>query len=145
MKGKVSEMRTKNESFKELKLKLKHSPKQTFIEIDNILSSVQDKKAFVFLMDAHETEKEITREILESLIEKTMEFNDDFLDIIEITGKTFDLKSLVLDLFAPKNIKSLLIAAVVIGVLISIATNESVAVRIIDYVVPPKSFQKEEK
>jgi hypothetical protein len=134
-------MQRKNENFKELKLKLKQSPKQSFIEIDQILSNVQDKKAFVFLMDSHETEKEITREILESMLEHIIELNSEYIDVFKRINMGEGDESVITTLFQPKNAKSLIIAAIVIGLVLSVAFNESVAIKIID-IVNPMSKEK---
>jgi ribosomal protein L4 len=125
-------IRIRNENFRELKLRLRRNPRQSLVELDNILSNVQDKKAFVFLMDSYETEKEITRDILEQMLENTIHINSDLIDILESKNK--NIGEMFLEVFNIKNIKSLLIAAIVLGLLVSIATNENVAMKIFDIV-----------
>ena len=123
-------IRIRNENFRELKLRLRRNPRQSLVELDNILSNVQDKRAFVFLMDAYETEKEITRDIIEEMLENTIHINVDLIEILESQNKS--LSDIFADIFSAKNIKSLLIASIVLGLLISIATNETVAIKIFD-------------
>jgi hypothetical protein len=125
-------IRIRNENFRELKLRLRRNPRQSLVELDNILSNVQDKKAFVFLMDSYETEKEITRDILEQMLENTIHINSDLIDILDSKNK--NIAEMFLEVFNIKNIKSLLIAAIVLGLLVSIATNENVAIKIFDIV-----------
>lgn len=123
-------IRIRNENFRELKLRLRRNPRQSLVELDNILSNVQDKRAFVFLMDAYETEKEITRDIIEEMLENTIHINVDLIEILESQNKS--ISDIFADIFSAKNIKSLLIASIVLGLLISIATNETVAIKIFD-------------
>lgn len=138
----VERIKLKNDNFKELKLKLKQSPKQSFIEIDQILSNVQDKKAFVFLMDSHETEKEITREILESMLENLIELNSEYIDIFKSLNLNDDANNVLHSIFQPKNAKALVVAAITIGIILAIAFNESVAIKIIDMVAPTTTKEK---
>jgi hypothetical protein len=130
----LSSIKNKNEAFKELKLRLKNNPRQSLIELDNILSTTKDKKAFVFLMDSYETEKEITREIIESMLENTIAINIDIIDMFEQNSNNFS--KIIVKVFAIENLKSLLIAAIVIGLTISISTNENIAIKVIDYFAP---------
>lgn len=123
-------IRIRNENFRELKLRLRRNPRQSLVELDNILSNVQDKRAFVFLMDAYETEKEITRDIIEEMLENTIHINVDLIEILASQNK--NISDIFADIFSAKNIKSLLIASIVLGLLISIATNETVAIKIFD-------------
>lgn len=143
----IERIRTKNENFKELKLKLKQSTRQSFIELDNILSNVQDKKAFIFLMDSHSTEKEITREILEGLLENIIEMNSDYIEFIKIVESNKDGSSvaeIIYNVFSPKNAKTLIIVAITLGLVLSVAFNENVAIKIID-VVTPSGLNKDVK
>jgi hypothetical protein len=126
-------LKVKNENIKDLKLTLKQYPKQTILQLENILSNVQDRKAFVFLLDAHETEKDITREILEQLIDCTVDINTEFISQLEDLSKThkpFDLASI----FSTENWKSLVIITVIAGVVASMALNENVAIKVLDIV-----------
>lgn len=136
-------IKIKNEAFKELKLRLRTDNRQSFLEIDNILSSVQDRKAFVYLMDAYETEKELTREIIDQMLDNTIDINNSIIDLLEDKSK-IKLEETLNTVFTPKNIKSLIIAAVVIGIIVSIATNDNVALKIIDSAIQTQE-KKEEK
>ena len=139
----VEAIRIKNDAFRELKLRLRHNPRQSYIEIDNLLSNVQDKKAFIFLMDAYETEKEITREILEHMLDATVSINSEIIHALEEANKMkIDIPGLLSEIFNPKNLKALIIAAVIIGILISVSTNENVAIKIVDSVVSGKTQQE---
>jgi hypothetical protein len=124
-------LKQKNEQIKELKLIFRQSSKQTLIQIENILQDVSDKKAFIFLLDAQETEKEITREIIENLIDKTTELNSELIDLIEKKYNS-SISNILNEIFSPQNFKSLLIAAVVFGLLLSISTHGDVSLRILD-------------
>ena len=139
----VEAIRIKNDAFRELKLRLRHNQRQSYIEIDNLLSNVQDKKAFIFLMDAYETEKEITREILEHMLDATVSINSEIIHALEEANKMkIDIPGLLSEIFNPKNLKALIIAAVIIGILISVSTNENVAIKIVDSVVSGKTQQE---
>ena len=129
----MKDLKEKNNQIKELKLILKQSPRQTLIQIENILNDVQDKKSFIFLLDAHETEKEITRELLEDLIEKSTELND---EIIEALEKKYSgtISGFINQVFAPANFRSLVIGAIVIGLIISIATNDDISLKILNII-----------
>jgi hypothetical protein len=138
----VQSIKDKNENFKVLRLKLRQTSRQSLIELDNILSTVQDKKAFVFLMDAYETEKEITREILEQMLETSISINADIIEALEESDKN-QIMDFMNSVFTGQNIKSLIIAAIVFGVLISIATHSDIASKIVDVVIPsPKESTK---
>lgn len=135
----IERIRNKNENFRQLKLKLKQAPRQSFIEIDNILSNVQDKKAFVFLMDSHETEKEITREILEGMLDTIIDLNTDYADFIK--SKEDD----VVKAFNPKNTKAIILASIAIGIVLAIAFNENIATKLINTVIPTEKPTKGDK
>jgi hypothetical protein len=131
----VDILKEKNRNFKDLKLMLKHNPRQSFIEIDTILSTVQDKKAFIFLMDAYETEKEITRELIEQLLEYQHSMNNDMISFIELLDPTPSVfRQNIISIFDTKNLKPLIIGAIVVGLLFSITFNESVALKIVDMI-----------
>jgi len=140
----LKDLKEKNNQIKELKLILKQSPRQTLIQIENILNDVQDKKSFIFLLDAHETEKEITRELLEDLIEKSTELND---EIIEVLEKKYSgtISGFINQVFAPENFKSLVIGAIVIGLLISIATNDDISLKILNTIDAEQHIFKQGK
>lgn len=133
----IESIREKNESFKDLRLRLRQNSRQSLIELDNILSSVQDKKAFVFLMDAYETEKEITREILEQMLETSISINADIISVLEGSEK-MKISDIFNEIFSGRNAKSLILAAIVIGVLISVASNEELANKLIDATISVK-------
>lgn len=133
----IESIREKNESFKDLRLRLRQNSRQSLIELDNILSSVQDKKAFVFLMDAYETEKEITREILEQMLETSLSINADIISVLEGSEK-MKISDIFNEIFSGRNAKSLILAAIVIGVLISVASNEELANKLIDATISVK-------
>ena len=140
----MKDLKEKNNQIKELKLILKQSPRQTLIQIENILNDVQDKKSFIFLLDAHETEKEITRELLEDLIEKSTELND---EIIEVLEKKYSgtIASFINQVFTPDNFKSLVIGAIVLGILISIATNDDVSLKVLNTIDAEQHIFKQGK
>jgi len=121
----------KNNQIKDLKKIFRQYNKKTIIQIENILENIEDRKSFIYLLDIHETEKEITREIIENLIDKTVEINSELIDIIEKKYNS-DISSILNEIFSPKNFKSLMIAAVVLGVLFSIATNDIVSLKVLD-------------
>ena len=129
----MQDLKEKNNQIKELKLILKQSPRQTLIQIENILSDVQDKKSFIFLLDAQETEKEITRELLEDLIEKSTELNDEIIEALE-KKYSGNISGFINQVFAPANFRSLVIGAIVIGLIISIATNDDISLKILNII-----------
>jgi len=129
----LKDLKEKNNQIKELKLILKQSPRQTLIQIENILNDVQDKKSFIFLLDAQETEKEITRELLEDLIEKSTELNDEIIEALE-KKYSGNISGFINQVFAPANFRSLVIGAIVIGLIISIATNDDISLKILNII-----------
>lgn len=144
------EIRAKNESIKGLKQILKQSPKQSLLELDNILSNVQDRKAFIFLLDLHETEKEIARELLEEFIDVTFDINNDIIDKlfelseVQVAIKNEDnLVDKFFIFFSFKNIKGLLVFSLVMGIVLSITLNNDVAIKLINAVTTVTSDKKD--
>ena len=140
----MQDLKEKNNQIKELKLILKQSPRQTLIQIENILSDVQDKKSFIFLLDAQETEKEITRELLEDLIEKSTELNDEIIELLE-KKYSGNISGFINQVFAPANFRSLVIGAIVIGLIISIATNDDISLKILNTIDAEQHIFKQGK
>lgn len=140
----MKDLKEKNNQIKELKLILKQTPRQTLIQIENILSDVQDKKSFIFLLDAHETEKEITRELLEELIEKSTELNDEIIEALE-KKYSGSIGSFINQVFSPENFKSLVIASIVLGILLSIATNEDISLKVLNAIDSQQHIIKQGK
>lgn len=143
----MEDIREKNEQFKEIKAKLRQTPRQSYAELEDLLSDVQDRRAIIFLLDAHETEKEITRDILESLIEKTMDINYDIIEKIEnIISDHAESPSVITkidDFFTLDNAKVIVMMIAGIGLVISIATNEKVANKLIDAIFSTEQEQVE--
>jgi type I site-specific restriction endonuclease len=129
----VDDLKNKNNQIKELRKKLKQSPQRSILELEDILSSVADRKAFILLLDSFETEKSITRDLLESLIDQTYELNYRMIDYME---NDFDMSKSFTDLFNTKNIKSILIFAIGAGIIISIVTQDGLAKSIIGALIP---------
>lgn len=124
----LKDLRDKNTKIKEIKGKLKQTNAKTSAsELDAILSSLVDKKAFLILLDAFETEKEIYRDIFESLIEHSFEINECVIDYLE---NGIDLSKGVTDLFQFSNIKAVLLIAVSIGIVIAIVSNSELVLKI---------------
>lgn len=129
------ELNIKNASIKDLKLRLKQtSARQSVLEIDSILSNITDKKAFILLLDMYETEKEITRDLLESLIDHSYELNSDIIFHMEYNmGFTKELAKF----FEFGNFKSVIMLALAIGIILSIIFNPSIIEKIIDTSIQP--------
>lgn len=122
-------LKGKNETIKSLKQALRQYPRQSVMELDNILSDVKDKQSFIFLLDSHETEKEITRDILERFIDYTVDMNEEFIDFLEKNhsiGMWFD------KFFSLSNWKGIIILVLSIGMILSITFNKEVAIKALD-------------
>lgn len=126
------DLKAKNENIKELKHKLRQSPaRQSILEIDTLLIDVSDRRAFILLLDMYETEKEITRELLEGLIDHSFDINHGIIDRIEHINNSNMVKQL-LEFFSIENIKSIILLALAIGLALSIAFNNNVAPKVVD-------------
>lgn len=139
----TSEIRKKNDNFKILKSQLKITPK-SFIEMDNIFSNTKDKKAFIYLFDSIETEKEITREILEGLIENIIEINTDYINILETNStNNLDIMKIINNIFRVENAKGLIILALTLGIFITVINSEPLANKALDVISKYVSTTKE--
>jgi hypothetical protein len=119
----IDELKQKNSQFKELNKKLKQTPQRTILELEETLASVADRKAFILLLDSFETEKSITRDLLENLIDQSYEINDSVIYYLE---NEIDFSKGFSDIFSIKNIKSILIFAIGAGIVISIVMKDGV-------------------
>jgi hypothetical protein len=132
----IDELKTKNNSIKELRQKIRQSPNRTTIlQLDEILSNIKDKKAFILLLDTFETEKEITRELLELLIDHSFEINADMIEYME---NGMNLSKFITNFFDTKNIKSIIIIAVALGIVISVSSNDTLAEKFINIIIHEK-------
>ena len=139
----MKKLKEKNAFIKTLRLRLRQAPGRSSIsELDDILSSITDKKAFILLMDAFETEKEITRELLEQLIDHSFEMNEEIIDYLE---NEINLAKGFADVFAIKNIKSILIFAVALGIILSIASHPQIAAKLLNNSPIPVYKEEENK
>ena len=133
----MASLREKNDAIKELRNKLKDTASRasTWMELDNALAGVADRKAFILLLDMYETEKELSREFFEELIDKSVDVNNHIFLYMENNS---DVGNMFAKVFSVGNIKSVLIFAVAVGVVIAIATNDAVAPAIVDKVIEKK-------
>lgn len=135
----MNKLKEKNNSIKALQQKLKQSPGRTYQDINNILTTVADRNAFILLMDTFETEKEITRDLLECLIDHSYEIH---LGMIEYMEDEINLSKGFKDIFSTENLKSIIIFAISVGIVLSIASNEKMAGRVIDIFFPSSVSKK---
>jgi hypothetical protein len=121
----IVEMKNKNNNIKTLRQKLRQTPNRTsMLELDLMLASIADRKAFILLLDTFETEKEITRDLLEALIDHSFDMNSDIIDYLE---NEITLSKGFTDMFTTKNIKSIVLLAIAIGIVIAVASNDKLA------------------
>lgn len=119
------DLKTKNNSIRELQERIRQSTGRTSrLEVEEMLVAVADRKAFVLLLDMYETEKEITRELLEDFMEHSYEMNNGIFMYME---RRNDLSEVLERIFNIKNIKAIVIASVALGIVFAISTNESMA------------------
>jgi len=128
----LNDLKQKNNSIKELRLKLKQTNTRSILELEEILASVADRKAFILLLDSFETEKSITRDLLESLIDQTYELNSGMIDYME---NEIDFSKAFTDIFKVENIKSIVVFAIATGLIIAIITNDELASKIVGAVI----------
>jgi len=128
----LNDLKQKNNSIKELRLKLKQTNTRSILELEEILASVADRKAFILLLDSFETEKSITRDLLESLIDQTYELNSGMIDYME---NEINFSKAFTDIFKIENIKSIVVFAIATGLIIAIITNDELASKIVGAVI----------
>lgn len=135
------ELKTKNNSIRELQDRIRQSTGRTSrSEVEEMLIAVADRKAFVLLLDMYETEKEITRELLEDFMEHSYEMNNGIFMYME---KRNDLSEVLERIFNVKNIKAIIIASVALGIVFAVATNEVVAKAVVEKLT--ETEEKKEK
>lgn len=119
-----------NNNIKNLRLALRDSNANTSIlEITDILSSTEEARSFIYLLDKIDTERELTREILEELISNTHEFNELIIDDIIVIKNQ---KLINIDKWInAKNLKVLIIVAVLIGIVMGISESETILLAIL--------------
>ena len=122
-----------NENIKNLRVVLKGKSKSSVIELSKILSDIQDARAFIYLLDKIDTERELTTETLENLIENTHIFNNMVIEQIKIISEEKEELSTVDRIFTWNNVKILVIIAVILGLFVSISTNDKLAESILDH------------
>lgn len=123
------DLKAKNDAIRELQERIRQSTARTSrLEVEEMLVAVADRKAFVLLLDMYETEKEITRELLEDFMEHSYDMNNGIFMYIEQSGSLSRI-------FRVENIKAIVIASVALGLVFAIATNESLAGKLIDTVI----------
>ena len=132
----IDELKQKNTQFRELNKKLKQTPQRTILELEETLASVADRKAFILLLDSFETEKAITRDLLENLIDKSYEINDSVIYYLE---NEIDFSKGFTDIFSVKNIKSILIFAIGAGIVISIVMKDGFGQTLLNALTPSLS------
>lgn len=129
----ISSLRQQNDTIKELRRRIKQTNTRSVLELEEILSSVADRKAFILLLDSFETEKTITRDLLENLIDHTFEMNSEILNYME---NEIDFSKTFTDIFSLTNIKSIIIFAIGIGIVISLSVNGELTARALNLILP---------
>lgn len=129
----------RNAEIKNLKVVLRSSQTSRYhsvIQLDNVLSSTTDRKAFIYLLDMFDTEKELTKELLEDLIDHTVEFNELLIEIIRIdlVKGHEGLSDKLLQFFQVKNLKNIIVLAIFIGLVISVSNSEDLSANILKYI-----------
>jgi hypothetical protein len=132
----IDELKQKNTQFRELNKKLKQTPQRTILELEETLASVADRKAFILLLDSFETEKSITRDLLENLIDQSYEINDSVIYYLE---NEIDFSKGFSDIFSIKNIKSIVIFAIGAGIVISIVMKDGFGQTLLNSLMPSLS------
>jgi hypothetical protein len=132
----INELKQKNSQFRELNKKLKQAPQRTILELEDTLASVADRKAFILLLDSFETEKAITRDLLENLIDQSYEINDSVIYYLE---NEIDFSKGFTDIFSVKNIKSIVIFAIGAGIVISIVMKDGFGQTLLNALTPSLS------
>lgn len=128
--NKLSEI---NSNIKDLRIVLKSSnDRQSVYEISEIIKDAKDARAFIFLLDRFDTERELTRETVEELIEHTYDFNK---LVIEHISKIQDTdKNSILEKLDIKLIKAVLIVSISLGVVYGVSNSEILLRSVLKYV-----------
>lgn len=136
-----------NSNIKNLRLVLKNSnDRQTAFELNEIISNTKDARAFIFLLDRFDTDKELTRETIEDLIEHTYDFND---LVIEHIAKSEDNVLCIEKFLNWKTFKIVIAGAVFIGVIMGVSKSDKLLKASLEYVgikvveIPKKEAEKE--
>lgn len=121
-----------NNDIKKLKLILRNSNvNSSILELTDILSSTEEARSFIYLLDKIDTDKELTREILEDLIEYTHEFNSQIILHMELENSR---KILSFDRWINfSNFKTLVILSVMSGIILGISGSDSLITMILSY------------
>lgn len=121
-----------NNDIKKLKLILRNSNvNSSILELTDILSSTEEARSFIYLLDKIDTDKELTREILEDLIEYTHEFNSQIILHMELENSR---KILSFDRWINfSNFKTLVILSVMAGIILGISGSDSLITMILSY------------
>lgn len=122
-----------NSSIRDLRIILRNSnERQSAFELSEIIKDTTDARAFIFLLDRFDTDKELTRETIEDLIEHTYNFNGLIIEHIQkIQSKeTFDIDRFI----TFKNLKILLLIALFLGVTWGVANSKTILATVLNQV-----------
>lgn len=123
----MESVKKRNEYFKTIKKQLKErGTKHSLIQLDAVLKDSDiDRRAFVFLLDIYDTEREISKELFEDFIDATYDFNEELMEFLKEErkkGTGFN----IFEYFDTKNLKGILIMALSIGIVIGVASHPEI-------------------
>jgi len=123
----MENIKKKNEQFKIIKRQLKErGTKHTLTQLDLVLKESDiNRKAFVFLLDVFDTEREISKELFEDFIDSTYDFNEELIEFLkDEQSKGHQLN--IFQYFDTKNLKAIIIMAVSLGIVLGVAANPAI-------------------
>ena len=128
----MEKLKTINTNINNLRIAHKHSnDRSSHFELNEIIKDTKDARAFIFLLDRFDTDKAITRETLEDLIENTYDFNDILIEFIYKKPKSkFNIDNYV----TFKNIKMALLGSIFIGVIYGVSQSDKLLTSVLNYV-----------
>jgi len=127
-----------NTSIDNLRVVLRSSNERaTAYELNEIIKDTKDARSFIFLLDRFDTEKEITRETIEDLIECTYDFNGLVIEHIEKLNNCSGVKGVSFDIekwLTWKHFKAAFFVAVFVGVISGVSHSEKLISSALSYV-----------
>jgi len=125
-------LQEKNEKLKSIHKNIKKTfNTSSLLELSDVLNDSQNSRAFIFIMDKITTHNEIVIDLLDDLIIDIYEFNEILIQNLhnshEPEKKGFNLDSI----FNFKNLKYLIIIAILIGVTMGVAGSETLITKIL--------------
>lgn len=140
-----------NSSINELRIILRNSnERQSAYELNEIIKDTKDARSFIFLLDRFDTDKEITRETIEDLIECTYDFNSLVIEHIDKLHSTTKKSNFNIDgILTWKSFKLALAAAILVGVINGVSNSDRLLKSALNYVgiqiVKDEPIEKDDK